>query len=109
MKRNCWKIAVLLMLVVALLAGTMSACCSQTADAADAEFPVWTNPNIAELSVFPNDEYYTGDFQWAAEIMELEKAWDISTGSSTIRVGVIDSGVDITHPDLQYLYFVIRV
>ena len=46
-----------------------------------------------------NDEKYNE--QWNLEKIQLSEAWDIETGSSTIKVGVIDSGIDATHPDLQ--------
>lgn len=38
---------------------------------------------------------------WSAEKIELPQAWDISTGSPTIRVGIIDGGADASHPDLE--------
>ncbi|MDE6656284.1 MAG: S8 family serine peptidase, partial [Anaeroplasmataceae bacterium] len=57
-------------------------------------------PNyIGELtSTFPNDPFFNG--QWALNDLQLPNVWDMVTGGSTIRVGIVDSGIDITHPDL---------
>lgn len=47
----------------------------------------------------PNDTYYYDD--WAINYIKAEKAWDITTGSNGIIVAVIDTGVDLDHPDLR--------
>lgn len=52
---------------------------------------------------YPNDPEYSataGDY-WASEKIDLLNAWEFETGSDTILIGVIDRGVDGTHPDLQ--------
>ncbi len=49
-------------------------------------------------STVPNDEKY--DEQWASEKIKLPQAWDITTGSNLVTVGVLDTGIDGTHPDL---------
>ncbi len=46
----------------------------------------------------PNDPYYPR--QWGPEAMSLPYAWDFTTGSSSVIVAVIDTGVQINHPDL---------
>ena len=67
-------------------------------------------PNFtARLAQFPNDPSFpllwglhnTG--QWNGTIdadIDAPEAWDLATGSANIVVGVIDTGVDYTHPDL---------
>ncbi len=46
----------------------------------------------------PNDPYFSS--QWNLARINATDAWEISQGSSSIGVAVIDSGVDIGHPDL---------
>lgn len=49
-------------------------------------------------SAVPNDPSYGS--LWAMPKMSAPAAWDIATGSSSITVAVIDTGVDYNHPDL---------
>src|SRR5690606_38056462 len=47
----------------------------------------------------PTPTYY--NFQWPVQKISLPNAWDLSIGKNTVVVGVMDSGIQGTHPDLQ--------
>ncbi len=53
----------------------------------------------AVTPIIPNDSNYSQ--QWHHRNIESEKAWGLSTGSSSVIVAVIDTGVDYNHPDLK--------
>lgn len=46
----------------------------------------------------PNDPAYPD--QWGHPAIQAPAAWDVTTGSPGIRVAVLDTGVDLEHPDL---------
>lgn len=46
----------------------------------------------------PNDPYFGQ--QWAHTLIRTPAAWDITTGSSSITIAIVDSGIDENHPDL---------
>lgn len=61
----------------------------------------------------PNDPLYSSD-QWDLRKIQLNtlqastpppssatSGWDISTGSSSVTIAVIDTGYDVSHPDMQ--------
>lgn len=47
----------------------------------------------------PNDTRYAEQYHWP--LIKAEEAWDVQTGSSAVVVAIVDSGVDLDHPDLQ--------
>jgi subtilisin family serine protease len=46
----------------------------------------------------PDDPYFRDQVQYLTQI-GAPLAWDLETGSNTIVVAVLDSGLDLTHPD----------
>ncbi len=57
-------------------------------------------PNFQiKLKNTPNDPQYNS--LYAMNKINAPAAWEITTGSSDVVVGVIDTGIDYTHPDLQ--------
>jgi len=60
----------------------------------------WAEPDyIAHAIVIPDDPLYAE--QWGLTQIDAPAAWDIVTGTQTVIIAVIDSGIDLTHPDLQ--------
>ena len=57
------------------------------------------NFSYSLCGVVPNDTYFGS--QWAAGRIDLPEAWNISTGNSAIRIGVVDSGIYASHLDLS--------
>lgn len=53
----------------------------------------------SSAAYIPNDPKYAD--QWGLQRMSLPQAWTMETGSQTIYVGVIDSGIQGDHPDLE--------
>lgn len=62
----------------------------------------FAEPNyIQQFSVSANDSYYYR--QWGLKGsygIDVEDAWEVTTGTHDIRVGVIDTGIETDHPDL---------
>ncbi|MBI1249468.1 S8 family serine peptidase [bacterium] len=50
------------------------------------------------FNVVPNDPSYSSTY--GIQKIDAPQAWDKTTGSDSVVVGIIDTGVDYTHPDL---------
>ncbi|MCF6136495.1 S8 family peptidase [Pseudalkalibacillus berkeleyi] len=50
-------------------------------------------------SYTPNDPFYESE-QYAPQKVEADQAWDVTQSASSIKIAVIDTGVDYNHPDL---------
>lgn len=48
---------------------------------------------------YPNDP--DSSKQWYINNLLMKKAWDISKGDKSVKIAIVDSGVDWEHPDLQ--------
>lgn len=47
----------------------------------------------------PNDSLYSQ--QWALQTLRAPEAWQITSGAPEVLIAVIDTGVELDHPDLQ--------
>ncbi len=55
--------------------------------------------NVQPNSMTSNDP--SNGKQWAINKIGLSEAWDKSTGNYSVKVGIIDTGVDANHEDLK--------
>ena len=71
--------------------------------------PAPSSDGLILPAALPNDPSFstewglqnTGQYDGTAGIdIAATKAWDITTGSRSVVVAIIDSGIDLTHPDL---------
>ena len=51
------------------------------------------------LQTLPNDDSLGN--QWYHQFIKTFEAWNITKGNPAIKIGVIDTGLDYEHPDLQ--------
>lgn len=56
--------------------------------------------NIRKKKVPTDSEYFNGN-QWAIDNINLPDAWDVTTGSTSVLVGIIDSGIYAEHLELN--------
>ncbi len=53
---------------------------------------------LLQASPAPNDSLFGAQYMW--QRIQLQRAWDVVKGDSTIVIAVVDSGVDVLHEDL---------
>lgn len=58
------------------------------------EYPVTREPDYS-----PNDPLFST--QYGLTRILAPQAWDITRGDSTVVIGIVDSGVEVEHPDLS--------
>lgn len=60
----------------------------------------YAEPDFLRFPTFtPNDEHLSN--QWEIQKMETDTAWNVTQGSPSVIVAIVDSGVDINHEDLK--------
>lgn len=60
---------------------------------------VYAEPNYLKVTNTQDvDPLYSE--QWSHQITKIDQAWAITKGNASIKIAIIDSGVDPTHPDL---------
>lgn len=60
---------------------------------------------MAYIDYIPNDSIYNmyngpSNWSWHTDVIQADKAWDISKGSADIKVAIVDNAVWADHPDL---------
>ena len=66
----------------------------------------WAQPNwlwkFVPMSTTPKDTYFSK--QWHLTQINAPEAWDTETAAGKdVRIAIVDTGVDLTHPDLNVL------
>ncbi|ASS77217.1 hypothetical protein CIG75_12615 [Tumebacillus algifaecis] len=74
-------------------------------DAVLAEQHVKLHPNTAAVESRraveqPNDMYY-GSNQWNLPLISADKGWQVTTGDPNVIIAVVDTGVDLNHPEFK--------
>jgi subtilisin family serine protease len=54
--------------------------------------------DVFAITETPNDVYYS--YQYGPQLMAAPSAWDVTTGKEDLLALVIDTGIEVHHPDL---------
>ena len=82
---------------------SMKAFSAFLSEAENTAFIKFVEPNFYYKAFFvPDDPKWSS--QWGPQLIGIEQAWNTTFGSRNIKVAVIDTGIDYTHPDLQANY-----
>ena len=59
----------------------------------------WAEPQyVRRVTVVPNDPSLSSEYNLA--LIQAEEAWNITEGDTSVIIGIVDTGVDWSHPDL---------
>ncbi|MCK5809339.1 S8 family serine peptidase [bacterium] len=68
-------------------------------------FVRWAQPSwlmkYETRAITPNDPYFNR--QWHLTQIQAPSAWVEETGDASVKIAIVDSGVDTTHPDLNVI------
>lgn len=73
-----------------------------------------TNPNVeyaekipmSKRLYSPNDKWYQSkgsygqNYKWHWQMINMEKAWDLTQGSASVKIAIVDDAIYTNHPDL---------
>ena len=82
--------------VVKAKSGDVSAFSEKDWDYSEVEYVEPDYPVYADET--PNDTNFSG--QWGMSKIQAPQAWGVTHGSSSIKIAILDTGIDLTHPDL---------
>ena len=61
----------------------------------------WAEPNFrVHMAMIPDDADYASEQKWYYDLLWAERAWDHEQGDPSVILAILDSGVDLDHPDL---------
>jgi len=61
----------------------------------------WAEPNFRmHMATVPDDPDYESEQKWYYDLLSAERGWDHERGDPSVILAILDSGVDLDHPDL---------